>query len=127
MDGGPGGPTGRGKFNGAWRAPGAVELLQCLAARKLSEFKEKEPGSLRLASALRAMTQLRTLDPDGSMDLDFVGPLAGGAGPPHPLVFVSRPAQQLRHHCLRALGPPWGRSRRAGSRDSTATASGEGG
>ena len=56
--------------------PGAVELLQCLAARKLSEFKEKEPGSLRLAAALRAMTQLRTLDPEGSMDLDFVGPLA---------------------------------------------------
>ena len=56
--------------------PGAVELLQCLAARKLSEFKEKEPGSLRLAAALRAMTQLRTLDTDGSMDLDFVGPLA---------------------------------------------------
>ena len=56
--------------------PGAVELLQCLAARDLSEFKEKEPGSLRLPSALRAMTQLRTLDPDGSMDLDFVGPLA---------------------------------------------------
>lgn len=56
--------------------PGAAELLQCLAARNLSEFKEKEPGSLRLARALRAMTQLRTLNPDGSMDLDFVGPLA---------------------------------------------------
>lgn len=56
--------------------PGAVELLRCLAARNLSEFKEKEPGSLRLATALRAMTQLRTLNPDGSMDLDFVGPLA---------------------------------------------------
>ena len=53
--------------------PGAVELLQCLAARNLSAFKEKEPGSLRLAAALRAMTQLRTLKRDGSMDLDFVG------------------------------------------------------
>lgn len=56
--------------------PEAVELLRCLTARDLSEFKEKEPGSLRLAKALRAMTQLRTLNPDGSMDLDFVGPLA---------------------------------------------------
>jgi len=55
---------------------GAVELLQCLSARNLSGFKEKEPGSLRLARALRAMTQLRTLNPDGSMDLDYVGPLA---------------------------------------------------
>ena len=58
------------------RGPGALELLQCLSARNLSEFKEKEPGSLRLATALRAMTQLRTLTPDGSMDLNFVGPLA---------------------------------------------------
>ena len=56
--------------------PGALELLQCLTARNLSEFKEKEPGSLRLAAALRAMTQLRTLNRDGSMDLNFVGPLA---------------------------------------------------
>ena len=56
--------------------PGALELLQCLSARNLSGLEEKEPGSLRLATALRAMTQLRTLNPDGSMDLDFVGPLA---------------------------------------------------
>ena len=53
--------------------PGAQELLQCLTARNLPEFREKGPGSLRLAAALRAMTQLRTLNPDGSMDLDFVG------------------------------------------------------
>ncbi|MDE2755269.1 MAG: symmetrical bis(5'-nucleosyl)-tetraphosphatase [Acidobacteriota bacterium] len=58
------------------RGPGAVELLKCLTAGNLSELKEMEPGSLRLATALRAMTQLRTLNPDGSMDLDFVGPLA---------------------------------------------------
>ncbi|MYC81394.1 MAG: symmetrical bis(5'-nucleosyl)-tetraphosphatase, partial [Acidobacteria bacterium] len=36
--------------------PGAAELLQCLTARNLPEFKEKESGSLRLAAALRAMT-----------------------------------------------------------------------
>ena len=65
-----------GEIRRRMAGPGAVELLQCLSARNLSEFKEKEPGSLRLATALRAMTQLRTLNPDGSMDLDFVGPLA---------------------------------------------------
>lgn len=56
--------------------PGAAELLQGLSARNLSGFKENEPGSLRLALALRAMTQLRTLNPDASMDLSFVGPPA---------------------------------------------------
>lgn len=65
-----------GEIRRRLRGPGATELLQCLTARNLSEFKEKEPGSLRLATALRAMTQLRTLNPDGSMDLDFVGPPA---------------------------------------------------
>lgn len=55
--------------------PGAVELLEVLSARDPCGFKEKEPGSLRLALALRAMTQLRTLNPDASMDLGFVGPL----------------------------------------------------
>jgi bis(5'-nucleosyl)-tetraphosphatase (symmetrical) len=56
--------------------PGAVELLQVLAARDPRGFKESVPGSLRLATALRAMTQLRTLNPDGSMDLSYFGPLA---------------------------------------------------
>ncbi|MCY3759382.1 MAG: symmetrical bis(5'-nucleosyl)-tetraphosphatase [Acidobacteria bacterium] len=65
-----------GEIRRRLRGPGAAQLLECLAARNLSEFKEKEPGSLRLATALRAMTQLRTLNPDGSMDLDFVGPAA---------------------------------------------------
>ena len=65
-----------GEIGRRLRGPGAAELLQCLAARNLSEIKEKEPGSLRLATALRAMTQLRTLNRGGSMDLDFVGPLA---------------------------------------------------
>ena len=58
--------------------PGAVELLQVLSARELRGNKEKEnvPGALRLATALRAMTQLRTLNPDAGMDLSFVGPPA---------------------------------------------------
>ena len=58
------------------RGPGAAELLQCLTARNLSAFKEEESGLLRLATALCAMTQLRTLNPDGSMDHSFVGPLS---------------------------------------------------
>ena len=58
------------------RGPGAAELLQCLTARSLSAFKEKESGLFRLATALSAMTQLRTLNPDGSMDHSFVGPLS---------------------------------------------------
>ena len=65
-----------GEIQRSLAGPGAVELLKCLTARNLSEFKEKESGSLRLAAALRAMTQLRTLNPEGSMDLSFVGPLA---------------------------------------------------
>lgn len=55
---------------------GATELLQCLTARNLSAIKEEDSGLFRLAAALRAVTQLRTLYLDGSMDLDFVGPLA---------------------------------------------------
>ena len=58
------------------RGPGAVELLQCLSARNLSALKKEESGLLRLATALNAMTQLRTLKPDGNMDHSFVGPLA---------------------------------------------------
>ena len=58
------------------RSPGAVELLQVMMAGDPRGFNESFPGSLRLATALRAMTQLRTLHPDGSMDLNFVGPLA---------------------------------------------------
>lgn len=64
------------EIRGRLMGPGAVQLLRMVTARNLSEFKEKESGSWRLATALRAMTQLRTLNPDGSMDLDFVGPLA---------------------------------------------------
>lgn len=64
------------EIRGCLTGPGAVELLQGLSARDHSDCEEKEPGSLRLAMALRAMTQLRTLNPDGTMDLDFVGPLA---------------------------------------------------
>ena len=58
------------------RGPGGAELLQCLTARDLSAFKEEESGLSRLATALCAMTQLRTLNPDGSMDHSFVGPLS---------------------------------------------------
>ena len=56
--------------------PGAVELLRCLLAGNPARFTERDPGALRLALALKAMTQLRTLNPDASMDLSFVGPLA---------------------------------------------------
>ena len=56
--------------------PGAVELLRCLLAGNPAGFTERDPGALRLALALKAMTQLRTLNPDASMDLSFVGPLA---------------------------------------------------
>lgn len=56
--------------------PGAVKLLQIMSMRKLSSLNEKEPETLRLALALRAMTQLRTLNPDASMEPSFVGPLA---------------------------------------------------
>ena len=56
--------------------PGAVELLQAMSAGNRRGFEETAPGSLRLATALRAMTQLRTLNPDASMDLSYVGPLA---------------------------------------------------
>lgn len=65
-----------GEIRRRLRGPGAAELLQCLTARNLSESKQKESGLLRLATALRAMTQLRTLNPGGSMDHSFVGPLA---------------------------------------------------
>ena len=66
-----------GEIQGRLRGPGAAELLQqCLTARNLSAFVDEEPELVRLATALQAMTQVRTLNPDGSMDLDFVGPLA---------------------------------------------------
>ena len=65
-----------GEIRQSLRGPGAAELLQCLASSNLSTVKEAESGLLRLATALRAMTQIRTLNPDGSMDLDYVGPLA---------------------------------------------------
>ena len=65
-----------GEIQRRLRGPGAAELLQCLTARNLSEFKEEKSGLLRLAKALSAMTQLRTLNPDGSMQHSFVGPLS---------------------------------------------------
>ena len=95
-----------GEIQRSLAGPGAVELLKCLTARNLSEFKEKEPGSLRLATALRAMTQLRTLNRDGSMDLDFVGPLAEM---PDDLIpgFHFQAGATAPPRLSSGIGPPW--------------------
>ncbi len=58
------------------RGPNAAGLLQCLSWKSLSGWKEVGPELHRLAVALKAMTQVRTLNRVGIMDLRFIGPLA---------------------------------------------------
>ncbi len=56
--------------------PKAAGLLQCLSWKSLPAWKEVAPELHRLTMALKAMTQVRTLDRAGVMDLSFAGPLA---------------------------------------------------
>jgi bis(5'-nucleosyl)-tetraphosphatase (symmetrical) len=57
------------------RGPEAAVLLKSLGEKKAPIWNGHLSGMLRYATILRGLTQLRTIAPDGSMCLDFVGPL----------------------------------------------------
>jgi bis(5'-nucleosyl)-tetraphosphatase (symmetrical) len=55
--------------------PQAGELLKSLTWKKVPLWDERLAGYERHGTILRAMTELRTIGPDGSMCLHFAGPL----------------------------------------------------
>jgi bis(5'-nucleosyl)-tetraphosphatase (symmetrical) len=57
------------------QGPQAGELLRSLTWKQVPAWDERLAGFKRHGSILRAMSELRTLRPDGSMCLDFAGPL----------------------------------------------------
>jgi bis(5'-nucleosyl)-tetraphosphatase (symmetrical) len=56
--------------------PQAGELLRSLTWKEVPVWDERLSGFEKHGSILRAMTELRTIRPDGSMCLDFTGPLS---------------------------------------------------
>jgi bis(5'-nucleosyl)-tetraphosphatase (symmetrical) len=77
---------------------GAVEPLKSLAWSEVPVWKGQLSGIERYASILRSMTELRTIGPDGSMCLDFAGPLA--EIPSGCLPWFSLPWRQSQSHTI---------------------------
>jgi len=77
---------------------GVAELLKSLVRDEGFIWDAKLLGLKRQVSILRAMTELRTIGPDGTMCLDFAGPLL--EVPKGNLPWFSFPSRQSQSHTI---------------------------
>jgi len=77
---------------------GATELLRSLAWDEVPVWDGQIFGLKRHVSILRAMTESRTIEPDGTMCLDFAGPLS--EVPSGNVPWFSFPSRQSQSHTI---------------------------